>query len=313
MPPRDPSLRDQAYLLIGGALCLVVFLSGALLARRNVRQGKSDSRSAFRLAVAIFWLQMALWVFRAHFTASVGTLGILIVALCTSIFFAVLLWTVYVALEPYVRRHWPQALISWTGVLTGRLRDPIVGRDVLFGIGVGVVGLLLDRCTDVVGQAQGLIPNFGDLDNLMGFRGALGAWIGHVPVAIRATLIFFFVLFLLKVLVRNQWIAGAAFVLIWASQTYFQSRSTAAVNQTIEAVLFDTLIAVVIVRLGLLSLTVGVFMFNMLDGIEISFNPSAWYFAPGIIAELGFIAIAIWAFYTATSGRSECGSPICSG
>jgi len=41
----------------------------------------------------------------------------------------VLLWTVYLALEPFVRRYWPRVLVSWTSVLTGRGSDDVVGRD----------------------------------------------------------------------------------------------------------------------------------------------------------------------------------------
>ena len=33
----------------------------------------------------------------------------------------------YIALEPYVRWRWPQLLIGWIQVLTGHLRDPLVG------------------------------------------------------------------------------------------------------------------------------------------------------------------------------------------
>jgi hypothetical protein len=29
-------------------------------------------------------------------------------------FEAAILWLVYIALEPYVRRNWPDSLISWT-------------------------------------------------------------------------------------------------------------------------------------------------------------------------------------------------------
>ena len=36
-----------------------------------------------------------------------------------------------------MRRRWPQTLISWTRVLAGRLRDPLVGRDVLVGAACG--------------------------------------------------------------------------------------------------------------------------------------------------------------------------------
>jgi hypothetical protein len=32
-----------------------------------------------------------------------------------------------------VRRRWPATLVSWSRLLAGRFRDPLVGRDVLAG------------------------------------------------------------------------------------------------------------------------------------------------------------------------------------
>jgi hypothetical protein len=43
----------------------------------------------------------------------------------------------YLALEPHVRRRWPTVLVAWSRVLSGRWRDPLVGRDVLAGVAMG--------------------------------------------------------------------------------------------------------------------------------------------------------------------------------
>src|SRR5215471_15409890 len=55
-----------------------------------------------------------------------------------------LLWVLYVAVEPYVRRRWPHTLITWTRLLSGEFRDPLVGRDILIGCAGGMV-LNLER------------------------------------------------------------------------------------------------------------------------------------------------------------------------
>jgi hypothetical protein len=39
--------------------------------------------------------------------------------------------------EPYARQSWPKLMVSWQRLLNGRLRDPLVGRDVLLGIVAG--------------------------------------------------------------------------------------------------------------------------------------------------------------------------------
>jgi hypothetical protein len=39
----------------------------------------------------------------------------------------------YLALEPYIRRTWPELLVSWARILSGEFTDPLVGRDLIFG------------------------------------------------------------------------------------------------------------------------------------------------------------------------------------
>ena len=72
------------------------------------------------------------------------------IAIATTVFYGVLFWAIYMALEPFVRRHWPQTLVSWTTLLSGRVRDPIVGRDVLIGAAIlgavmSVVAFVIER------------------------------------------------------------------------------------------------------------------------------------------------------------------------
>ena len=59
-------------------------------------------------------------------------------ALTVGVFGAVL----YMAVEPFIRRRWPESLISWTRVLSGRIRDPLVGGHLLVGAAWGI-GLTL--------------------------------------------------------------------------------------------------------------------------------------------------------------------------
>src|SRR6185295_1174394 len=52
-------------------------------------------------------------------------------------FLAVFLWLLYVALEPFLRKKWPGWIISWSRLLAGDYRDPLVGRDLLLGTAIG--------------------------------------------------------------------------------------------------------------------------------------------------------------------------------
>ena len=90
---------------------------------------------------------MAVWFCKVHLVGSIGLLAMFLLAVCTSVFYGVLLWTIYVALEPYVRKRWPQVLVSWTNLLAGRVGDPVVGRDVLLGTALGVAWALMVRAS----------------------------------------------------------------------------------------------------------------------------------------------------------------------
>src|SRR6185312_15496600 len=159
------------------------------------------------------------------FAFSQGTFGMFLVSICTAVFAAVVVWGVYVAIEPYVRRRWPQTLIGWSAVLTGHVRDAIVGRDVLIGTLAGVGLYAFDRISDLCVQTPADAPRRVALESLLGLRGALGFCVALIPGAVRNGLLFLFLLFLLRALFRNQWIAAAIFALIFAALQFFSGQS----------------------------------------------------------------------------------------
>jgi hypothetical protein len=72
-----------------------------------------------------------------HHVAALEEVSILTQFVSKALFLGGFLWVLYIALEPFVRRRWPHLLISWTRLLSGQWRDPVVGRDVLIGLGAG--------------------------------------------------------------------------------------------------------------------------------------------------------------------------------
>src|SRR5262249_54676482 len=155
------------------------------LAAGNLRRQRGDRRGAFRLAAFVFCVQMTLWAARAHLTISFGTFGIFLMALATSAFYGVMMWIVYVSLEPYVGRRWPQALISWSAALIGRFRDAVVGRDVLIGCAVGAALSVVTGLSETWLRRAGGWPNLDTTLPLAGARGSLVVMLIAVPHAIR--------------------------------------------------------------------------------------------------------------------------------
>jgi hypothetical protein len=58
---------------------------------------------------------------------------------------AATIWALYLAFEPYVRRRWPQSMITWSRVLSGEFRDPLVGGHLLIGVALVPISSDLDQ------------------------------------------------------------------------------------------------------------------------------------------------------------------------
>ena len=278
-----------------GLLFFGICGASAWLARRNLAAGRGDRRGAFRLAVFIFVAHIAMWLTCAHIVA-VSLLGLSLLALCTAVFYGAILWTVYLALEPYVRRHWPRTLISWSRLLAGQWRDPIVARDVLVGAALGVAWTLTGRVLDLVGGGvHDPWPTWTDENLLMGMRDAAGAWLSRGPHHLRDGLLFFALLFLLRVVLRSQWLGAAAFVLLLTLPLALQV--DVLWLGVVAGIIIYGLAAIVVLRFGLLALTMG-FCMSGLIGPPLSLHTEAWYFGNIVFLFGSAIVIAGWAFYT---------------
>ena len=120
------------FLMIAGMIAGV-----AIFARRNLRAGRGDRRGAVRLSAFVFAAMVVAWFFGEHHVATLWEVALVTMALSSALFAAGLCWLGYLAVEPFVRRRWPDVLVSWARLLAGELRDPLVGRDVLVGCAAG--------------------------------------------------------------------------------------------------------------------------------------------------------------------------------
>ena len=111
-----------------------------LLARRNLGAGRGDTRLASRMSSILFGLVMLQWLLATHHVPERSELELFFGGLYRAFFTFGLSWLLYVAIEPYARRLWPRSLTSWVRLLSGRVRDPQVGRDVLAGCVLGITG-----------------------------------------------------------------------------------------------------------------------------------------------------------------------------
>jgi serine/threonine protein kinase len=141
--------KNRASQAISILLLTGVLAGGALLARRNFRHGRGDREGAFRLAAVMFVLEIGLWLCRSHFVLDFQTFGYLILAISSALLWGGAMWMLYLAIEPWIRRNWPQAIISWSRLVSGQLRDPVVGRDILFGVAFGTLWLVIFQVSNI--------------------------------------------------------------------------------------------------------------------------------------------------------------------
>ncbi len=305
-PERDKStekksIGEQAGRLLGGLVVASVLLGSALLARKNYRQGRGDRAGALRLATVMFLLEIALFLCRAHFATFGDSIGLLFLQISTALLVSGITWMLYLAVEPWVRRHWPKTIISWNRLLSAGARDPLVGRDILFGVLLGVVWILIYQIRSIPMMRMGAAPYLFSTEALMGGREALGGWLRQWPVSIQTTLAFFFLLFGLKVLLRREWIAGIVLVAIFALPRGLSSTYMAV---EIPAQILVYAIAVIIVlRFGFVPLACAVFTINLAANIPLSADLSAWYMPTSILALLSVVALAGWGFYHSLGGE----------
>jgi serine/threonine-protein kinase len=301
MKAEEKSLA-QKLAQVGGILLLISMLIAAVLvARRNYRQGRGDREGALRLAGAIFGLEILLWLCRSHLVPTFDTFGLFILAASTGLFVSGMTWVLYLALEPWVRRRWPHAVISWGRLLSGQLRDPLVGRDLVFGVMLGAVWVLVFQIRYVVMIHMGAAPMLFADQYLLGGRQALGIWLFQIPTSIIGTLQFFFLLLGLKVLLRKDWLAAGAFVVIF---TALRSLGSPYIKVEVPALMLVYAIAVLIVyRFGLVPLAVAIFTIDMLANVPFTADLSAWYMGTTLLALLSVVALAGWGFYHSLGGE----------
>ena len=294
---RAPQTDDRggaAIVTINLALVVSILIAGTVLTARHLREGRGDRRGAFRLAAAMTGALAVVWLCQTHATASIGMIASFLLMIVTTGFHGLLFWGLYLALEPFVRRHWPQTLVSWTTILSGRSRDSIVGRDALFGVALGLLIVLLIRSVVLYLDDA---PVVGPAEVLQGTRTLIGYAIAQAIYAIRAALFFFFLIFLLRALVKRESIAALIFVVLFGLLDSLDS--TRPLLEFVTTSLYFAMLAAAVLRWGLTSLVVALLSANLLLAMPASTDVSAWYFSSTLFLLAIPTLIAVWGLVTA--------------
>jgi hypothetical protein len=282
----------------------------ALLAWRNIRAGRGDRHGAFVLALFTFVTRMAFWLFSAHHVPAIAyVVRGLIGGVQSALYWACLAGLLHLALEPYVRRRWPEWLISWSRLLAGGVRDPLVGRDVLIGGVFGVAAMVASELQSLVPQLVSGTMNTLSVNSPLAIdTGLLGAR-GFVPLLANQTsaaILFSFVI--LAVLSFVAMITRSRRVAVWGTWAVLSAALTLNVpDRSVAGVLLGlvvpTLLVMVIARYGVLALISTMFFMHLWAFYPVTTELTAWYATSFVMQLVVLAAIVAFAYRTSTAGQ----------
>ena len=301
----DGRLRHRALTILLLTLFIIVLVGSALLALRNVKLGRGDRKGAFRLSMFVAAVFFVRWVFKAHHVWSVAEVQNFISGVKSILFWAFFFWVVYLAFEPFVRRRWPDRIISWSRVLAGGFRDPLVGRDILIGAAFGVAILLCNfYLANLVPQLLGYPPPMPWFDfpatQLLGIHSFGFGFMQQIFGALIQSFILLFILFLLYMIVRRERVAA---IVLWVIATAALSLT----HETPAGIPFSLLTTLMVVwvlyRYGLLALISAIFILHLTIFYPVTSDFSAWYATDFVLALFICLALVVFGFYTSLAGQ----------
>ncbi len=311
-PLRQEEMVSRAPLKIAGALLAGVFFAllfaSALIARRNLRSGRGDRKGAFKIAFVVFVATFIGQLIGAdHVPTLGGELSLLYKALAWPFFSAAFLWLLYVALEPAVRRRWPNVIISWSRFLAGEFRDPMVGRDILIGSMLGFGHTLAIYSTNLLSNATGnpAAPNNGgDPFALLGIRSVLMKLLSESLPQWVAVSLGFMLLMLLAYLLLRSWRLAAVFLwLVMTSVEILAFASSGPNTLIIAPLIISTLAVIASARFGMLTTLAFQFFFDLSFHFVLTPHLSSWYAQTTFIILPILITIILYSFYISLAGQ----------
>lgn len=301
-PVTAPPSRSRSLLILWLSLFIALII---FLARRNIALGRADMRGAGRIAIFGAVVCTLTFILGADHVSTQAEALVVLASLSWTAFISMVLFGGYIAVEPTMRRRWPRSLVSWTRLLDGQFKDPIVGRDVLAGcvggllIVLGEIGFPLILAV-IRGNAPPPLfePNATTLNGgTLVLAELISGW-GRAIVDAMSFVIF---LVMFWRIVRNRWAAALLLFLLQASAQVFTASDKPAFLFSVGV--FVACTAFLPARFGFLSLVVACGIEAMMAVTPLLLPPAAWHTGITAIGVAAVLAIAGYGFVTALGGR----------
>jgi hypothetical protein len=184
-------------------------------------------------------------------------------------------------------------------LLATGFHDPLVASHVL--VGCALAALLWTLFGLVLSADPGL-----DTRSIVALNGTR-AWLGNFPdtisEGIRVSLIGFFAIFLLRRLLRRDWIASVAAALLFAAlENNVANGDSWQLRYAIYACLYTVLIFIVL-RIGVVAAASWIVVANLWGDALIGTDWTSWYMPYGVAALTVLLAAAIYVFWKSLGSR----------
>ncbi len=298
-PVRDnaPQGGQQLPLVL---LKFTVLAVAGVFAWHNVKTARADARGASKLGLVYLACMAGAAFLQANHSATASEFDVVWNIMANSVLNALALSAFYLALEPWVRKRWPQTMISWSRFTTRGIRDPLVGQAILLGVIFGCVLAALKFLQLALHGPSGE-PVLAYLYPLLGLREAVAGVLNSFTNSLLDPIFGLLLLFLIRIAVRNQWVAVAVFIALVAALNSYGSAypwtdvpiylGMAAIN------------AFLLMRYGLLVAIVSDMLYDFVIGIPRTLDFSLWYASTGMAPLVLTGLIAIYGFRVALGGR----------
>ncbi|HET7746603.1 MAG TPA: hypothetical protein VFM29_04825 [Vicinamibacteria bacterium] len=258
---------------------------------------------ARRLAVTLGTLWFVGLLLGATHVPHLSELGVLLEAFQWALLFGGGSWLLYIAAEPHVRKRWPTVLISWNRVLAGRWNDPLVGRDVLIGLGFAALTSGLFQAARAAARALGEpdTPDTIGLGVLLGSRWVLSDLLQRFCMIVLGSLALLFLLLFFRLLLRRDW---AAYVVVAGAMGLAAGEGPLSALAAAIAIAADVWM---LRRVGLVAFA-AMGLGTMLARRETFLTTVPGLVGPGLLRWALYLAVGVWAVRTVLQGRSVLGT-----
>ena len=286
--------RELPFLIYTGLVLAIM----AVLVWLNVRKRRGDLRGAYRFGLCVAASVFLYQSLGTNHTASLLAWRSFVAVTGNALWAGAYTACGYLAFEPFVRRKWPHALISWTRLLAGRFADPLVGQHLLIGLLFGsVVGLLVSLLErHVIGAS---IPVWHVVtDSPIRFMQLV---LGALPQTAIDTAAMVCLLFAAVTVCRIGWI-GACLTAVILTLLLLTGAPHLAWTMAVSLLLY-TVGMLLVLRFGVLALGAAVFVKELAGHAPLTLDSSAFYFGPSLAVLALIIGLGAYGCRNAIAGH----------